>query len=173
MDGCMVFITHTQISHIQICATSCTPVLLHTHRHTTSLSKQLYWKPCTSSACLRACLCVCVCVCVCVWKTGLLLLVELNNLVELVTALFICWMGSTWILTGIICCFTVGTGAILQQQDHLRPGGGEVQRHHLYSGVLCLCHISVSPWSQTPTLRGTKTTHSFTDLFVYGSTVAV
>ena len=73
MDGCMVFITHTQISHIQICATSCTPVLLHTHRHTTSLSKQLYWKPCTSSACLRACLCVCVCVCVCVrmknWTT--------------------------------------------------------------------------------------------------------
>lgn len=35
-------------------------------------------------------------------------------------------------------CFShdaVGAGAVFQQQDHLWPGGGEVQRHHLHSGT--------------------------------------
>lgn len=31
-------------------------------------------------------------------------------------------------------CFSVGASPVFQQQDHLWPGGGEVQRHHLHPG---------------------------------------
>lgn len=34
----------------------------------------------------------------------------------------------------IFILYTVGTSAIFQQQDHLRPCGGEVQRNHLAVG---------------------------------------
>lgn len=33
---------------------------------------------------------------------------------------------------------SVGAGSVLQQQDHLRPGGGETQRNHIHTGVCLL-----------------------------------
>ena len=43
-----------------------------------------------------------------------------------------------FVLFSALCVSAVGAGAVLQQQDHLWPGGGEVQRHHLHSGEVSL-----------------------------------